>query len=96
MINTLTIQRPAGSLCGHRASGAESAAPGSAGQVLMLAVVTGDVPTPGPDAYLAATHYQDWLRTSRWRGGREAGLPGGCHGVRPVRISPRSGAGPGD
>ena len=31
----------------------------------MFAAVTGDVLTPGPDAHLAPTHYQDWLQTTR-------------------------------
>ncbi|MEV6140666.1 NAD(P)H-binding protein [Nocardia sp. NPDC051990] len=30
----------------------------------MFAAVTGDVLTAGPDAYLAPTHYQDWLQTA--------------------------------
>jgi uncharacterized protein YbjT (DUF2867 family) len=31
----------------------------------MLAAVTGDVLTAGPDAHLAPTHYQDWIQTAR-------------------------------
>ena len=31
----------------------------------MFAAVNGDVLTPGPDAHLAPTHYQDWLKQSR-------------------------------
>ena len=31
----------------------------------MFAVVTGDVLTPGPDAHLAPTHYQDWIQSAR-------------------------------
>ncbi|MEV4124052.1 NAD(P)H-binding protein [Nocardia sp. NPDC049707] len=30
----------------------------------MFAAVTGDVLTAGPDAYLAPTHYRDWLQTA--------------------------------
>jgi uncharacterized protein YbjT (DUF2867 family) len=30
-----------------------------------FAGVTGDVLTAGPDAHLAATHYQDWIRAAR-------------------------------
>ncbi|MCM0674560.1 NAD(P)H-binding protein [Micromonospora phytophila] len=31
----------------------------------MFAAVAGDVLTPGPDAHLAPTHYQDWIRSAR-------------------------------
>ena len=34
-------------------------------QAGMFAGVTGDVLTAGPDAHLAPTHYQDWIRTAR-------------------------------
>jgi uncharacterized protein YbjT (DUF2867 family) len=34
-------------------------------QAGMFAGVTGDVLTAGPDAYLAPTHYQDWLQKAR-------------------------------
>ena len=34
-------------------------------QAGMFAAVTGDVLTAGPDAHLAATHYQDWLHMAR-------------------------------
>jgi uncharacterized protein YbjT (DUF2867 family) len=34
-------------------------------QAGLLAAVTGDVLTAGPDAHLAPTHYQDWLQTAR-------------------------------
>jgi len=33
-------------------------------QAGMFAGVTGDVLTPGPDAHLAPTHYQDWIQTA--------------------------------
>lgn len=34
-------------------------------QAGMFAVVTGDVLIAGPDAHLASTHYQDWIRKGR-------------------------------
>jgi uncharacterized protein YbjT (DUF2867 family) len=34
-------------------------------QAGMFAAVTGDVLIAGPDAHLATTHYQDWIKTAR-------------------------------